>query len=108
MTSSLPWCFIEQLGVNSCIMLVAFAEIHSGSTALHESIRSGKLGVLKALIGFGLDKNLLTAAGLSPLHYARYYFGKNHEITKYLESIGASDIKLPENQQEREYKNEEL
>jgi hypothetical protein len=25
-----------------------------------------------------------------------------------LESIGASDIKLPENQQEREYKNEEL
>ncbi|KAL3935683.1 MAG: hypothetical protein SGARI_002869 [Bacillariaceae sp.] len=65
----------------------------NGWTALHESVRSGKLGVLKTLIDFGMDKDLLTASKTSPLNYARYYHGKNHEITKYLESLGAKDIK---------------
>ncbi|KAG7350569.1 ankyrin repeat domain protein [Nitzschia inconspicua] len=67
----------------------------NGWTALHESVRSGKLSILKTLLGFGVDKDLLTAAGISPLHFARYYHGETHDITQYLVSIGAKDIKHP-------------
>ncbi|KAG7360213.1 ankyrin repeat domain protein [Nitzschia inconspicua] len=67
----------------------------NGWTALHESVRCGKLSILKTLLGFGMDKDLLTAAGISPLHFARYYHGETHDITQYLVSIGAKDIKHP-------------
>jgi hypothetical protein len=65
------------------------------NTALHESVRSGQLGILKALLSFGMDKDLLTAANLSPLHFAQHFHGETHKITKYLESVGAKDIGTP-------------
>ena len=63
--------------------------------AFHEAARSGKVEVVKLLIeSAGIDKNLMTNTGVSPLNIARQYRGNNDkdEVIQYLVSIGAQDI----------------
>lgn len=64
----------------------------NGWTVVHEASRSGKLQLVKKIIELGVDKDLLTHAGNSPLNVARQYLPERHEVIKYLESIGAQDI----------------
>jgi hypothetical protein len=66
------------------------------------------LGILKALLNFGLDKDLLTAANVSPLHFARHFHGDTHKITKYLESIGARDVGMSTETNSKNDKKDEL
>lgn len=63
--------------------------------AFHEAARSGKVEVVKLLIeSAGVDKNLMTKTGVSPLNIARQYRGTNDkdEVIQYLVSIDAQDI----------------
>jgi hypothetical protein len=63
--------------------------------AFHEAARSGKVEVVKLLLeSAGIDKNLMTNTGVSPLNIARQYRGNNDEdeVIMYLVSIGAQDI----------------
>jgi hypothetical protein len=72
-----------------------------GWTAFHEGIRSGKLEIVKFLLDRGADINLLTDAGMSPLWIAREYLGADHEVSKYLEDLGAI-LSLPRETQQQE------
>jgi ankyrin repeat protein len=60
-----------------------------GWTPFHEGVRSGDLDVVKFFLNRGADKNALTDAGISPLWIARHYLGRKHEVSLYLEEIGA-------------------
>jgi ankyrin repeat protein len=59
--------------------------------ALHESIRSGKLEVVKYLIDQGSDVGWSVKGGGPALWVARQLLPKDHEVTKYLESVGAPE-----------------
>jgi ankyrin repeat protein len=79
----------------------ALAEVDKlGWTAFHEGTRSGNLEVVKFLLDNGADMNVLTDAGLSPLWIARHFLGENHEVSKYLEELGA--ILTPQEEDEEE------
>ena len=59
---------------------------------MHEAARSGKVEMLRRILKLGVDKNLLTYTGLTPLNIAKQYMLEDHEMIPYLESIGAKDI----------------
>ncbi|KAG7340660.1 ankyrin repeat domain protein [Nitzschia inconspicua] len=73
-----------------------------GWTPFHESIRSGDLDVVKFFLSHGIDKDLLTNTGVSPLWIARYYLGDHHEVSQHLESIGAISVSPEQARQESE------
>ena len=64
----------------------------NGWTVVHEAARGGKLQQVKKIIELGVDKDLLTHTGFSPLNVARQYLPERHDVIKYLTSIGAQDI----------------
>ncbi len=68
----------------------------NGWTVVHEASRSGKLQQVKKIIELGVDKDLLTHTGMSPLNVARQYLPERHEVIQFLTSIGAKDIKNQE------------
>jgi len=61
----------------------------NGWTVLHEAVRGGRTDSVQRLLKHGVDKNLPTYAGQTPLNLARYYLEEGHELIKYLESIDA-------------------
>jgi ankyrin repeat protein len=78
-----------------------------GWTAFHEGTRSGKLEIVKFLLDHGADINLLTDAGISPLWIAHNYLGENHEVSKYLEELGAIASPPRETQAKEQLEEEE-
>mmetsp|Transcript_20213 Transcript_20213/g.47339 ORF Transcript_20213/g.47339 Transcript_20213/m.47339 type:complete len:429 (-) Transcript_20213:1610-2896(-) len=60
----------------------------NGWTVLHEAARGGSVEIVKLILEQGVDKDLLTKAGISPLNIAL----EHHELVKYFESIGAKNI----------------
>lgn len=64
----------------------------NGWTVLHESVRVGALEIVKIILNNGVDKDLLTYTGVTPLYIARQYLDAGHELIGYLESLGAKDI----------------
>ncbi len=61
----------------------------NGWTVLHEAVRGGRVDSVERLLKHGVDKNLPTNAGQTPLKLARQYLDEGHELVKYLEGIGA-------------------
>ena len=57
--------------------------------ALHESIRSGKLEVVKYLIEQGADIGWKVKGGGASLWLAKQVLPKNHEVVAYLQDLGA-------------------
>eukprot|EP00529_Nitzschia_sp_RCC80_P005363 CAMPEP_0113520682 /NCGR_PEP_ID=MMETSP0014_2-20120614/44232_1 /TAXON_ID=2857 /ORGANISM="Nitzschia sp." /LENGTH=988 /DNA_ID=CAMNT_0000418581 /DNA_START=335 /DNA_END=3301 /DNA_ORIENTATION=+ /assembly_acc=CAM_ASM_000159 len=65
----------------------------NGWTVLHESARAGHLDLVQFLIEEqAIDKDLVTKTGVSPLSIARQFQGRDHLVTRFLESIDAEDI----------------
>jgi len=64
----------------------------NGWTVIHEAVRGGQVEIIKFLLKHGVDKDLLTGAGMSPLALARRMLSKDHGVIEYLESIGAKNI----------------
>mmetsp|Transcript_31574 Transcript_31574/g.65674 ORF Transcript_31574/g.65674 Transcript_31574/m.65674 type:complete len:604 (+) Transcript_31574:38-1849(+) len=66
----------------------------NGWTPLHEAVRSGSVETIEYLVKYGLDINQRThgGSGGTPLWWAKILFGLDHDVVKYLQSIGAKDI----------------
>jgi len=62
----------------------------NGWTPLHEGTRSGNVEVVKYILSKGADVNHRTKSGLgqSALFLAHQMHGKEHPISKYIESVG--------------------
>jgi hypothetical protein len=71
-----------------------------GFTPFHEAIRSGNLETVKFLLDRGADLNLLSDSGISPLWIARHVLGPTHEVSQYLEELGAI-VSTPQTQKEK-------
>lgn len=63
-------------------------------TPLHEAVRSGSVETVEYLVKYGLDINQRThgGSGGTPLWWAKILFGLDHDVVKYLQSLGAKDI----------------
>ena len=64
----------------------------NGWTVLHEAARTGRLEIVKLILEHGVDKDLMTKAGETPLNLARRFLEEDHELIEYLENIGAKNI----------------
>jgi len=64
----------------------------NGWTCIHEASRSGHLEIVKLILKRGVDKDLLTKTGVTPLNIARQYLEVNHKLIEFLNDIGAKDI----------------
>jgi len=72
-----------------------------GWTIFHETVRSGKLDIVKLLLSYGIDKDLLTKTGVTPLNIALQYHGDGSDVAEYLRSIGAEDISPHKKRQQK-------
>ena len=66
----------------------------NGWTALHAAVHAGRTEIVKRILHLGVDKNLLTLTGVTPLNIAQHSLPGNHELIKYLENIGAEGVSL--------------
>jgi hypothetical protein len=66
----------------------------NGWTPIHEAARAGQIDVVKLLLDYGVDKNVRThqGIGVSPLAVAVNSLGEEHEVSRYLKSIGAMKL----------------
>eukprot|EP00536_Pseudo-nitzschia_multiseries_P007412 jgi/Psemu1/256225/estExt_Genewise1Plus.C_1750033 len=65
----------------------------NGWTVMHEAARTGKVEIVKLILEEGVDKDLLTKHGASPLNTALDSLHREHELVAYFESIGAKNIR---------------
>jgi len=74
----------------------------NGWTPLHEGVRSGNIDIVKFLVEKGSDVNARTQGGVggSALWWGINRHGKENEVVKFLESLGAKNI--PPEREEKE------
>eukprot|EP00548_Thalassiothrix_antarctica_P013872 CAMPEP_0194171908 /NCGR_PEP_ID=MMETSP0154-20130528/6470_1 /TAXON_ID=1049557 /ORGANISM="Thalassiothrix antarctica, Strain L6-D1" /LENGTH=474 /DNA_ID=CAMNT_0038884427 /DNA_START=169 /DNA_END=1590 /DNA_ORIENTATION=+ len=64
----------------------------NGWTPLHEGVRSGNVEVIRYLLSKGADVNHRTGVGFSALYLAHLTHGRDHEMSKFIESAGGEYI----------------
>lgn len=78
----------------------------NGWQPIHESVRGGRIEVVKYLVDMGADLTAKTSNGATPLWWARRILPPDSEIIPYLESVSAPD-EGPEEEEVGEEEEEE-
>lgn len=64
----------------------------NGWHPLHEAVRAGQVDAVQVLLLNGAQINHPTQTGVSPLNIALQYLGADHQMTKFLQGLGAVDF----------------
>jgi len=70
------------------------ARDQNGWQPLHEAVRGGHIDAVRLLVEYGVDINAVTNGvdGVSPYNIAINSLSPNHQVTEFLESLGALNI----------------